>query len=128
MRRAITLLQSCYRLKGNNADTKILEEDIFEISGIIPMHFITDFIDTCRTGDYKKLEEYIKILTYEAYNADQLFEQLNEYLVRNPELTSNQKAQICDKLGKCCEQLQDGGSEYLQMIDLGCTMLTSLKA
>jgi replication factor C subunit 2/4 len=97
MRRAITTLQSCYRLKGINST--ITQQDILEISGVIPQHFLDEFVFVCKSGDYKKLEEYVKNITYEAYSIGQMFEQLNEFIVMHEGLTNTQKSLICDKLG-----------------------------
>ena len=63
MRRAITTLQSCYRLKSGN-DIKV--EDLFEISGTIPDHYLVDFLEICESGNYSRLEEFVQDITYEA--------------------------------------------------------------
>uniref|UniRef100_A0A1A9UIK0 Replication factor C subunit 2 n=1 Tax=Glossina austeni TaxID=7395 RepID=A0A1A9UIK0_GLOAU len=125
MRRAITTLQSCYRLKG--AQHKISKNDLFEMSGMLPQHYIEDYLEVCRSGDYMKLEEFVNELGYEAYSIGQMLEQFNEYVLRSPFLTDMQKARICDKLGESSYRLQDGGSEYLQAMDLGCAMILALK-
>lgn len=125
MRRAITTLQSCYRLKGGNQT--INEKDIFEMSGIVPFTYLDDFVAVCRKGDYTKLEDYVRTVTYEAYSIAQLFEQFAEYVVNHTELTNKQKKIVCDKLGECCFRMQEGGSEYLQIMDLGCVMIQALQ-
>lgn len=125
MRRAITTLQSSYRLKGGSL--KITKEDIMEISGVIPKHFLEEFITVCKSGNYSKLENYVQSMSYEAYSIGQMFDQLNEYIVVHPEITNKQKSIICDKLGECCFRLQNGGSEYLQVMDLGCVIINALQ-
>lgn len=125
MRRAITTLQSCYRLKGGNQ--KIKENDIFEMSGIVPFNYLEEFLDVCSKGDYSKLEQYVWNIIYEAYSIEQLFEQFVDFVINRPNLTNKQKTIACDKLGECCFRMQEGGSEYLQIMDLGCTLIQALK-
>uniref|UniRef100_A0A1A9X2B5 Replication factor C subunit 2 n=1 Tax=Glossina brevipalpis TaxID=37001 RepID=A0A1A9X2B5_9MUSC len=125
MRRAITTLQSCYRLKG--AQHKISTSDLFEMSGMLPQHYMEDYLEVCRSGDYTKLEEFVEQLGYEAYSVGQMLEQFNEYVLRSPFLTDMQKARICDKLGESSYRVQDGGSEYLQIMDLGCAIILALR-
>lgn len=125
MRRAITTLQSCYRLKGG--DQVIGEKDLFEMSGMIPYEYLDEFHKVCKKGDYSQLEEYVANITYEAYSVAQLFEQFAEYVVTHATLTNKQKSIVCDKLGECCFRMQEGGSEYLQIMDLGCVFIQALK-
>lgn len=97
MRRAITTLQSCYRLKG--AQHNIQVEDLLEMSGIIPETYLSEYLEVCRSGNYKNLEDFVRNIGYEAYSIGQMLEQFNEYVLRCPTLTHMQKARICDKLG-----------------------------
>lgn len=124
MRRAITTLQSCYRLKGGNQT--ITEKDIFEMSGIIPGVYLDEFLAVCRKGDYSKLEEYVNDISFEAYSIAQLFEQFTDYVINHKDLTNKQKSIVCDKLGEGCFRMQEGGSEYLQVMDLGCVFIQAL--
>ncbi|XP_052865880.1 replication factor C subunit 4 [Anopheles cruzii] len=125
MRRAITTLQSSYRLKG--AGARIERQDILEMSGVVPERYLKEFISVCKSSNYSKLEEYVQNLSYDAYSVGQLFEQLTEYIVYNDGLTEKQKTLICEKLGECCFRLHGGGSEYVQIMDLGCATIQALK-
>ncbi|XP_055550449.1 replication factor C subunit 4 [Wyeomyia smithii] len=126
LRRAITTLQSCHRLKGKEA--KIEHADILEMSGVVPRKFLEDFISVCKAGNYQQLEEYVNNLTHDAYSIGQMFEQLSDFVVNHAELKDKQKSVICDKLGDCCFRLLGGGSEYVQIMDLGCVTIQELQA
>lgn len=126
MRRAITTLQSCFRLKVGQGS--INKTDIFEMSGIIPSEYLSDFLSVCKKGDYSKLEAYVQNIQYEAYSIAQFFDQFNDHVITSSALTCKQKAAICSKLGECCFRMQEGGSEYLQIMDLGCTIIQSTQA
>lgn len=125
MRRAITTLQSCFRLKAGKGN--ITRKDIFEISGMVPTEYLVNFLAVCKDGDYSKLEAFVQDIQYDAYSVAQFFDQFNEFVIKHGELTNKQKYTICDKLGECCFRMQEGGSEYLQIMDLGCVMIQSFQ-
>lgn len=127
MRRAITMLQSVYRLKGGQ-DVQISADDIQEISGVIPNRYLVELLDICKSGDYTNLEKYVEEIINEAYSVGQLFDQLCDFIIEHQDLTNKQKSVICDTLGKCCFRLEDGASEYLQIMDLGCTIIKAMQA
>ncbi|XP_017034934.1 uncharacterized protein [Drosophila kikkawai] len=125
LRRAITTLQSCYRLKGS--EHTINTADLFEMSGVIPDYYLEDYLEVCRSGNYERLEQFVREIGYSAYSVGQMMEQFVEFIVHHQNLTDPQKAKILDKLGESCYRLQDGGSEYLQIMDLGCCIILALK-
>lgn len=127
MRRAITMLQSVYRLKGGGT-VQITSDDILEISGVIPNRYLVELMDICKSGNYTKLEKYVEDIINEAFSVGQLFEQLCDFIIYHKDLTDKQKSVICDTMGKCCYRLEDGGSEYLQIMDLGCTIIKALQS
>jgi replication factor C subunit 2/4 len=62
-------------------------------------------------------------MMFEAYAASQILEQLNEFLINFDELTDKQKSLIGEKLGEVSFKTQDGASEYIQLLDLGCCII-----
>lgn len=129
MRRAITMLQSCHRLKGaqTGPDERLTQADLMEISGMVPPRYLDEFLDVCAMGDYTRLEEFVAALALDAYSIGQMFEQLSDRVVAHERLTNRQKCVIGGKLAECCMRLQEGGSEYLQIMDLGCVTIQALK-
>lgn len=125
MRRAITILQSCYRLKGNNHE--ITKEDIYEISGVVPEKYLQELVSVCKSGDYSKLDNFATDFQYEAYSVAQFFEQLNEFIVFHDGLSDVQKAAILEKLGESSFRLNAGGSEYIQLMDFGAQTILALQ-
>ncbi|XP_055608540.1 replication factor C subunit 4 [Uranotaenia lowii] len=125
LRKAITTLQSCHRLKGKNS--KIEHSDILEMSGVVPNNYLEEFITVCKSSNYSKLEDYVRNLTHDAYSVGQLFEQLTDFIITHDGLSDKQKSIICDKIGECCFRLQCGGSEYIQIMDLGCVTIQALQ-
>lgn len=124
MRRAITCLQSCARLK---AGEKISESDVFEVTGVVPEHWISGLLDICASKDYQKLEEYIDKMMMEAYSASQILNQVQNKVIKSTDLSDIQKSTICEKIAVCSWRLQDGASEFLQLMDLCYTIVKSYK-
>ncbi|XP_069689576.1 replication factor C subunit 4 [Periplaneta americana] len=125
LRRAITCLQSCSRLKGSGSE--VLPEDVREVAGVVPIEWVNGMVEVCHLCDYEKLTEFVDKLMQEGYCVAQLIEQLHEVIVFDPKLTDKQKAVICDKLGICSFRMQDGGNEYIGLLDLCCTIIKALK-
>jgi replication factor C subunit 2/4 len=121
MRKAITSLQSCAKLKGSGNPISI--ENVLEVTGVVPDHWLTEFLDVCKSKNYKDLEEFLRKMMFEAYAASQILEQLNEFLINFDELTDKQKSLIGEKLGEVSFKTQDGASEYIQLLDLGCCII-----
>lgn len=126
MRRAITTLQSCFRLKAGEGS--ITRDDIFELSGLVPSNYLESFLSVCRKGDYRQLEDFVQNIQYDAYSIAQFMEQFNDFVITNQTMTNEQKSTVCDKLGECCFRMQEGGSEYLQIMNLGCVLIQAMKA
>lgn len=127
MRKAITTLQSCCRLKcGTDStlnDNLITLSDVLEMSGVIPNRYLVDLLNVCRASNYKELEKFTCDIMHEAYSISQFFDQLNDFLLTDDSITNDQKSAIFDKLGECSFRLMNGGSEYIQLMDFGCAMI-----
>ncbi|KAJ1523661.1 hypothetical protein ONE63_001502 [Megalurothrips usitatus] len=127
LRRAITCLQSCARLKGKDSSSAINNDDVVEVMGIVPNRWIDGLMSVCEEFDYYKLTEYLDRFIMEGYSAGQLLEQLHLKILMTDTISDKQKATICDKLAVCSHRLQEGASEYLQMADLCCTIMLCLR-
>lgn len=127
LRRAITCLQSCARLKSKEDSSSITSDDVVEVMGVVPNRWLDGLFGVCEEFDYFKLSEYLDQFIMEGYSAGQLLEQLLPRIVDSDALSDKQKAVICEKLAVCSHRLQEGASEYLQMADLCCTLMLSMR-
>ncbi|CAL1289570.1 unnamed protein product, partial [Larinioides sclopetarius] len=123
LRKAITLLQSAHRLKG---DEGITVNDIADISGVVPTKWIKELMTVCESDSYEKLEKFACNLGYEGYTTGQVINQLHDEIVFNDSLNNKQKAAICEKIAICDKRLLDGADEYLQLMDLCCTIMQQI--
>lgn len=69
MRKAITSLQSCARLKSSG---KITVQDVYEVAGIVPENWLKKFIDACRSNNINQVMNFIEELTLEGFSALQV--------------------------------------------------------
>jgi len=119
LRKAITTLQSCSRLKGED---EICQEDVYEISGVIPDKFLDELISVCRLNSSTVLEEKINDLMFEGFSACQAISQLNDKLIVQPGLTDSQQAELAERLAVAESCLLEGADEYLQLIALSTSI------
>ncbi|KAK3907704.1 Replication factor C subunit 4 [Frankliniella fusca] len=127
LRRAITCLQSCARLKSKDDASEISTDDVVEVMGVIPNRWIDGLMNVCEEYDYYKVTEYLDQFIMEGYSAGQLLEQLHLKIVMCVTISDKHKATICEKLAVCAHRLQEGASEYLQLSDLCCTLMLCLR-
>ncbi|GIY89021.1 replication factor C subunit 4 [Caerostris darwini] len=123
LRKAITLLQSAHRLKG---DEGVSVNDIADISGVVPLKWIKEIITVCESDSYEKLEKFVSNLGYEGYTTGQVINQLHDEIVFHDSLNDKQKSAICEKIAVCDKRLLDGADEYLQLMDLCCTIMQQI--
>ncbi|KAF7997296.1 hypothetical protein HCN44_005573 [Aphidius gifuensis] len=121
LRRAITSLQSVTRLKG--VGIEITLDDVLEVTGVIPDRWINKLLEVCEGKDYNNVTNFIDDFLLEGYGTGQVIEQLSERIIFSDDLTDKQKAIIGEKLGVCSFRLLEGGSEYIQLLDLCITIM-----
>ncbi|ODN03519.1 Replication factor C subunit 4 [Orchesella cincta] len=124
LRRAITSLQSCHRLKGK--DHVLTIADVEELSGLVPMERIEELFTACQTGNYDKVDDVVEKMSRNGLPAAKVLDQFFHFVLDNEQLTDAQKATMFQKISECNFRLMDGGSEYLQLMDLGTTVMLSV--
>jgi len=123
LRKAITTLQSCSRLKGSD---EIGKTDVYEISGVIPDDFINGLLDVCQLNSYERLQENVDNLMCEGFSVSQMMHQLHDKLVTNPVLTDEQKAEIAERVAVAEHCLVEGADEYIQLMAVSTCIMTTL--
>jgi len=121
LRKAITYLQTAAKFYHKS---EISADAMAEISGIVPQHFIDEFLQTCRSGQYEKVELFVKRIIREGFPAYQLIGQIFDAVMEDPNLEEGGKAKISEKIAICDKRLLDGADEFLQMMDLACCVMT----
>ena len=102
LRRAITFLQST---ANHSYEEAVTVDDINEITGRIPDHWLEGLVDVCRSGVYDSMQSYMSLFAAEGYSASQLLLQLHEKVVFSSEFNDTQKSSICEKMAVSCVSL-----------------------
>ncbi|XP_063600565.1 replication factor C subunit 4-like [Penaeus indicus] len=123
LRRAITTLQSAARLRSGE---QISKEDIYEITGVVPDKWLIELMEVCTTNSYEKLSDFVNLMMAEGYSATQILNQIHDVIMTNDQLNDIQKAAVYERLAMCDHRLIDGGDEYLQVMDLSCTVMKQM--
>lgn len=74
MRRAITSLQSCARLKTS---AHVTVDDVYEVAGIVPKGWLERFMDACKSNNTEQLMNFIQEFSLEGFSAIQVI--VNRY-------------------------------------------------
>eukprot|EP00090_Calanus_glacialis_P046894 TRINITY_DN9434_c0_g1_i1.p1 TRINITY_DN9434_c0_g1~~TRINITY_DN9434_c0_g1_i1.p1 ORF type:complete len:359 (-),score=142.55 TRINITY_DN9434_c0_g1_i1:133-1209(-) len=123
LRKAITSLQSCARLKG---DVEIAKDDVYEISGVIPEKYLEGLLEVCQLNSYDRVQGFVDDMICEGFSGHQLINQLHDHVVSNNCLTDSQKSAICEKLAVAEHCLLEGADEYLQIMSVATTIMKVL--
>jgi len=140
MRQAITTLQSAARLKGSkkvegpseeSSDSSpvveaVTEEDVFEITGVVPSRLIAKLMTACASDSYDKLDSVVQEIIEEGFSAGQVLYHVHDAVVASDEMNDKQKSVVCEALGAGDKCLADGADEYLQLMSVCCTIMQTL--
>ena len=130
LRKAVNLLQKCKRNKNFISTDKkvksidsINEELIDEISGIIPIDKLRNFILYCINVDIEKVETAINNFNNDAYSLTNQIDTIANLIIKDTEisnkLSNNTISLIIQKLVEIDQHLIKGCDEYIQFYRLG---------
>lgn len=126
LRMAITTLQSCARLKsGGKGAEAITEADVSELSGVVSKDWMDRIMSTLQNNSYFEMEKILEEFMCEGYAISQLIHQLHVQVVQDDHLSDGQKSQICEALAVSESRLLEGANEYLQLVDVASTMMST---
>ena len=126
MRKAITTLQSCARLKDGADEAEVTGRDVREMSGVVPDEWVGGMVDVCKKNSFEKMQAYVDEFMAEGYSVVQFIDQLHSRVVDDEALSDRQKSAVCEALAVNEFRLLDGASEYLQLIDLCAVLVKTL--
>ncbi|ONK73118.1 uncharacterized protein A4U43_C04F27440 [Asparagus officinalis] len=122
LRRAITYLQSAARLFGSSISAK----DLISVSGVIPQDAVQALFAACKSGQFDQANKEVNNIISEGYPVSQMLNQLFEVVVNADDISDEQKARICKRLGEADKCLVDGADEYLQLLDVASNTMKAL--
>lgn len=122
LRRAITYLQSAARLYGSSISSK----NLISVSGVVPPGVVEDLLASCKSGNFDLANKEVTNVISEGYPVSQMLSQLFDLIVEENDISDEQKARICQKLGEADKCLVDGADEYLQLLDVMSNTMRAL--
>ncbi|KAF8411744.1 hypothetical protein HHK36_004302 [Tetracentron sinense] len=122
LRRAITYLQGAARLFGSSISAK----DLVSVSGVIPQDVVQSLFAACKSGDFDSANKEVSNVIAEGYPVSQMLSQLFEVVVEADDISDEQKARICKRLGEADKCLVDGADEYLQLMNVASNTMRAL--
>mmetsp|Transcript_35590 Transcript_35590/g.70753 ORF Transcript_35590/g.70753 Transcript_35590/m.70753 type:complete len:225 (+) Transcript_35590:412-1086(+) len=126
MRKAVTFLQSAYQLSGGQSN--ISASAVVDISGQIPSAVLDKLWSVMTSNSFDNLRSVVLDIMYEGYPLAAILSQLHDVLIGKPseQLPDVDKALICEKIAVVDQNLVDGSSESLQLLDLTAFVMRRL--
>ena len=114
MRKAITTLQSAFRLKGS----PVLSDTILDVSGTVPSGVVQGVFDACKSDRFDKVQDAIDSVIADGYPAQEILLKIQEILLMDSSVPESKRGEILIKLAESDKELVDGSDEYLQILSV----------
>lgn len=115
MRKAVTFLQSSHQLAGG--DGTVTSPMILDLTSAVPDSATNDLWTAINTGMFDVLAKCTKNMILEGFPMSAILPRLHDDVVVHKSLKDVDKAMICEKLAQVENNLVDGSSEALQLLD-----------
>jgi replication factor C subunit 2/4 len=106
--------------------SSISSNDLISVSGVIPQGVVESLFSSCRSGNFDLANNEVNNVIAEGYPVSQMLSQLFDIVIEADDISDEQKARICKKLGEADKRLVDGGDEYLQLLDVASNTMRAL--
>jgi replication factor C subunit 2/4 len=123
MRKAVTYLQSAHQLTGGSLITPDL---LIEISGKVTPSVMVSLWSAMSKFDFEGLRQMVLNINAEGYPIVALLTQLHEDIMSKDGLNDVDKAFLNEKIAVAEQNLIDGSSEYLQLLDVTSLIMRRL--
>ena len=126
LRKAITFLQTTYRLKGFEEALSV--DDIREVSGFIPKRWIKSLIKACENQSHENVEQVLNNIIAEGFAGNQLVLQLHDWVISDKcQLSDSKISVICEAIASTDHCLLEGANEFLQLFHLASIILQQME-
>ena len=125
MRKAVNYLQSAHQLSSPN-NGMVTSDAVIEMSGEVPVTTMNNYITAIVSKKFDDALKAAEDILNEGYPLGQIISQLHDTIVSQEENSLNKRMElneadvslICEKIATVEQNLIDGASEYLQIMDL----------
>jgi replication factor C subunit 2/4 len=117
MRNAIMILQN---IKYLGTDKIIDRSVVLNQICILDDNILNEIDEYCikNNGSVKKIIELVEKIKSYCYPVQQVLNQINDLIINHDNIDDLKKSQICLSIVRAEKRLMDGGSEYLQIINI----------
>ena len=125
MRKAVNYLQSSHQLSSPNNGI-VTADAVVEMSGAVPSNTMNVYISAIVSKKFDDALKAAEDILNEGYSLGQILSQLHDHVVSQEENSLNKRMNlheadvslICEKIAAVEQNLIDGASEYLQIMDI----------
>jgi len=115
MRKAITTLQSAFRLKGSPVEKRTL----LDVAGTVDTEVVRALLDACVQGEaFSVVQGMVEECVLAGYPAQELFIKLQEALISDSRVPAAVRGRCLIRLATADRQLADGADEHLQLLSV----------
>lgn len=112
MRKAITTLQSAFRLKGS----PIAPETILDVAGTVPPRVAQHLLSISKSGSFEMLKKAIDDVIADGFPAQEILLKLQHVILEDNSIPERTRGEILIRLAEADKTLMDGSDEYLQLL------------
>lgn len=124
MRKAITTLQSAFRLNGS----PVIPQTIMDVAGTIPKDVAESLVENCKMAPFQKVQECVENILADGFPAQEILLKIQGLVLTDTSIGENARAKILIKLAEADKELVDGSDEYLQILSLASYIQQTLTA
>jgi replication factor C subunit 2/4 len=118
MRKAITTLQSAFRLKGS----PVTSATLLDVAGAVPSRVAKSILDTSRSASFKMIEQAVEEIIADGFPAQEVLLRLQELVLADDTISEKIRGDILIRLAEADKTLVDGADEYLQLLAVAASV------
>jgi len=113
MRKAITTLQSAFRLRGSPVE----KETLLDVAGTVDTAIVGALLEACVKGEaFATVSAMVDECILAGYPCQEIFAKLQEALIGDSRVPAAVKGRCLIRLANADRQLSDGADEQLQLL------------
>ncbi|CAN3373324.1 replication factor C subunit 2 [Diutina rugosa] len=125
LRKAITYLQSGTKLISMGNNGTLTAQLVREIAGILPPALIDELVASIKSGDAKAVGSGVQALVLQGWSAQQILDQIHDNMIFDDRIDGVAKNKIAATLFEADSRLNNGGDEYIQLLNVALQVSTA---
>ncbi|KAK5780908.1 hypothetical protein RI543_002035 [Arxiozyma heterogenica] len=118
LRKAITLLQSGFKLVDYMGNNQITIKQIEELAGVVPSTVVEEIVKQINSKDLNQLISFTNDFIKSGWSGVSIVDQLHDYYITNENYDTNFKNKLSLLLFDTDSKLTNGTNEHIQLLNL----------